>query len=437
MIDGMKLVTMSALSVGICSVAALGGGSLTPLEPMAEFGSYAGQALDVDGNLAAVGHKVDGTYALRFYEHSQAGWLLSETASIGSRRAVSLAFGEGFIGAALGGSGIAGVVLEPGEDGWAVAAELINPDASRFNGFSLAAAGDDAIFIACNDSTQQYRDAVLVYERVKGTWQHVQTIAPSSAVCTLFGEDIDAAGDLLVIGATRVLSCSGGSQRGAHVYLRGETDWQHATTLQSGDTNGKWVACDRDNVVSWCSITGPNSTFDYLQAWHRSGESFQSYGSLSSGSWGYDIYFPEGMQIADGVLSFGTCSGFWGCQTNSTTNRTVYTAQRDGNYWRMGNAVTVPSGYASSGFGRTTQMGGGSLLIGAPAYGGSRGVVFAMPLGDALPCPADLNGDGNVDVNDLIDIIDQWGSSGRADLNGDSVVNAEDLLRVLAMWGEC
>ena len=428
---------LSVLTAGLVTSASLAGGNITPLDPVAEAGSYAGQALDVLGNFAAVGHKIDGAYAVRFYEHSPAGWLSTQTAAIGSRRAVSLAFGVDFLGVALSGGGSAGVVLEPSEAGWEVSSELINPDPSRFSSFSLAAASDEAIFIACNDSTQQYRDAVLVYERGAGGWAHLQTIAPWSAVCTLFAQDIDAAGDMLVIGATGVLGCSGGVERGVHVYLRGEQSWSHATTLQSGDTNGKWAACDGEYVVSWCSITGPNSTFDYLELWRRNGSSFTSGGSLSSGDWGYDIYFAEGMQIADGLLSFGTCAGYWGCQTNTTTNRTVYTAQRDGNYWRMGNAVTIPSGYGSSGFGRNTKMGGGSLLIGAPAYASSRGVVFQTPLAETLQCPADMDGDGSVDVDDIGIIISEWGGSGRADLNGDSIVDVNDLIRLLGLWGEC
>jgi hypothetical protein len=430
----MVAIVSQFLSIAL----SLGSGELTPLEPiLAESGSYSGQALDVQENLAAVGHKIDGTYAIRFYEHSTKGWNQTEVVEIGSRRGVSLAFGEGFLGVALSGSGSAGVVLEPSSSGWYVASELPNPDKSRFNSFSLAAANDQAIFIACNDSTQQYRDAVLVYERSGVGWQHLQTIAPSSAVCTLFGEDIDAAGDMLVIGATRVLGCSGGSAYGAHVYVRGQDNWEHVTTLQDGDTNGKWVACNSETVVSWCSITGPNSTFDYLEIWNRNGSSFTSNGSISSGSWGYDIYFPEGMQIVDGILSFGTCDSFWGCQTNTTTNRTVYTAQRLGNYWWLGTPVTIPSGYGSAGFGRNTKMGGGSLLIGAPAYSGSRGVVFQTPLAQTLPCAADFDGDGIVNVNDILQMISQWGGTGRTDINGDSIVNVSDILSLIDAWGNC
>ena len=52
-------------------------------------------------------------------------------------------------------------------------------------------------------------------------------------------------------------------------------------------------------------------------------------------------------------------------------------------------------------------------------------------------CP-DINGDGYVDVSDLLTIIDQWGSSNSpADVNEDGIVNVSDLLIVIDNWGEC
>ena len=123
-------------------------GEVTQLEPVAETGSYAGQALDVLGNTAAVGHKIDGSYAIRFYEHTPQDWIPTDVVEIGTRRGVSIAFGEDFLGVALTGSGIAGVVLEPSKTGWTITSELQNPDTSRFNSFGLAAASDQAIFIS-------------------------------------------------------------------------------------------------------------------------------------------------------------------------------------------------------------------------------------------------------------------------------------------------
>jgi hypothetical protein len=115
----------------------------------------------------------------------------------------------------------------------------------------------------------------------------------------------------------------------------------------------------------------------------------------------------------------------------------VYTAQRLGNYWWLGTPITIPTGYSSSGFGRNTKIGGGSLLIGAPAYSSSRGVVFQTALAQTLPCPADFNGDGNVDVTDILRVISNWGGVGREDINGDSLVNVTDLLALIDAWGDC
>ena len=62
--------------------------------------------------------------------------------------------------------------------------------------------------------------------------------------------------------------------------------------------------------------------------------------------------------------------------------------------------------------------------------------------GDGVPdecqCHADANGDGVVDVNDLLAIISWWGSGNPAyDLNFDGIVDVSDLLIVIAAWGAC
>jgi choice-of-anchor B domain-containing protein len=52
--------------------------------------------------------------------------------------------------------------------------------------------------------------------------------------------------------------------------------------------------------------------------------------------------------------------------------------------------------------------------------------------------PADLNGDGSVDVEDLLQLLAAWGTCDPAcdeDLNDDGAVNVTDLLELLADWG--
>ena len=57
---------------------------------------------------------------------------------------------------------------------------------------------------------------------------------------------------------------------------------------------------------------------------------------------------------------------------------------------------------------------------------------------DTVNCPADINGDNNVNVSDLLVVIDQWGQSDSpADITGDGIVDVSDLLEVVGNWGAC
>lgn len=65
-------------------------------------------------------------------------------------------------------------------------------------------------------------------------------------------------------------------------------------------------------------------------------------------------------------------------------------------------------------------------------------MVSAVDCDDVNPCPADVNGDGVVNINDLLGAIADWGlSDSPADLNGDGTVNIADLLAMIGAWGAC
>jgi hypothetical protein len=56
---------------------------------------------------------------------------------------------------------------------------------------------------------------------------------------------------------------------------------------------------------------------------------------------------------------------------------------------------------------------------------------------DECGCP-DINGDGIVNVSELLAIIDQWGlTNSPADVNQDGIVDVSDLLEVVGNWGPC
>jgi hypothetical protein len=53
-------------------------------------------------------------------------------------------------------------------------------------------------------------------------------------------------------------------------------------------------------------------------------------------------------------------------------------------------------------------------------------------------CPEDINGSGNIDVDDLLLLLAGWGTSDPdADINDSGLVDVDDLLLLLAAWGPC
>ena len=63
---------------------------------------------------------------------------------------------------------------------------------------------------------------------------------------------------------------------------------------------------------------------------------------------------------------------------------------------------------------------------------------YQMPVRGA--CPADVNDDGTVDVQDLAAVVLAWGPC-RApcpyDITADETVDVQDLVEVMLSWGEC
>lgn len=64
--------------------------------------------------------------------------------------------------------------------------------------------------------------------------------------------------------------------------------------------------------------------------------------------------------------------------------------------------------------------------------------VFLNTTEVVVNCPADVNGDGSVSVNDLLELIAGWGSPDASlDLDGSGIVDVGDLLVIIAAWGPC
>ncbi|MHC4126855.1 MAG: hypothetical protein ACYSWT_00620 [Planctomycetota bacterium] len=69
------------------------------------------------------------------------------------------------------------------------------------------------------------------------------------------------------------------------------------------------------------------------------------------------------------------------------------------------------------------------------------GVALMLAAEALAACPGDTNGDALVNVNDVLNVLANWGlgpfDPPGADTNSDGIVNVTDFLLVLAGWGPC
>jgi hypothetical protein len=79
------------------------------------------------------------------------------------------------------------------------------------------------------------------------------------------------------------------------------------------------------------------------------------------------------------------------------------------------------------------------LALGAIDVTGDIESTAVVTAGGSGSCPADLDGDSLVGVNDFLLLLAAWGSDpgGPPDLDGDGVVGVSDFLALLAAWGPC
>jgi hypothetical protein len=78
------------------------------------------------------------------------------------------------------------------------------------------------------------------------------------------------------------------------------------------------------------------------------------------------------------------------------------------------------------------------LNDGSVVEAGVDGVEILKLFCDTGDCP-DVNGDGEVDILDFLDMLAAWGPNPGhpADIDGNDVVNIEDFLILIGNWGPC
>jgi len=135
----------------------------------------------------------------------------------------------------------------------------------------------------------------------------------------------------------------------------------------------------------------------------------------------YPLYGVGAMYLYSGHTTITNCSvknnyggGIGGVGILADATATIAGTTVCGNVGYKGNTTQISGDY--------TDLGGNTIA--------------EVCLAD---CPADINGDGTVNVSDLLSLIAAWGpcDSCIEDIDGSGEVNVSDLLTVIGAWGPC
>jgi hypothetical protein len=102
------------------------------------------------------------------------------------------------------------------------------------------------------------------------------------------------------------------------------------------------------------------------------------------------------------------------------------------NTWLTNKGVVIPAGVVLAL--PLDISSDGNTLVGVARNGAS---TFGFAVILDTPCPADLDGDGDVNAADLSVMLGAWGGRGPSDLDGNGTVDAADLAALLGAWGPC
>jgi hypothetical protein len=298
------------------------------------------------------------------------------------------------------------------ESGWVEETQL-QEDCLEYSRFSLDAEGD-TIAVGCYDH-------LFVYEYTDGDWVGTSISVPPEY--PTLQEGLTIHGDTIITGG-RDWGDDGATEPFQHIFQRESLGWTH---------NGVIVP------------TIPTEFMGYL------GRVFD---------------------LADNLFVVGTNTEDIG----SPTLRTVLAFRRISGNWLQVAHLDMPEKYQNpnepypgNGYGLRIACNGERVVVGTcgnSAINKINAPVFVFDLsldcnenslidsceilngelvdtdGDGVPdqceCESDINGDGYVNVTDLLTIIDQWGQTdSSADVNDDGIVDVSDLLIVIGSWGPC
>ena len=300
---------------------------------------------------------------------------------------------------AAGGAGAA-YVFRNLKGVWVEEQKIIAADAEAFDfaGWAVAVRGD-TVFIASRVDNDQgvSTGSVWVYRFQGGSWHEVQKLYASDAVFgELFGHAITLGDGVAVISA-----------------------------IHDDD------ACPKDELCN--SGSAYVFRFDGVQ-WVEEAKLVASDGEA-------DDEFGNALAIEGDIVVVGTRFADDACPADPGCNSGVaYVFHHDTGVWTQAGKLRASDTAQLDFFGADVAVNAGEALVSCHLDDDAGTASGSVYLFDAVnvgcPCPADLDGDGMVGINDFLDLLAAWGTPG-GDIDGDGVTGINDFLDLLAAWGAC
>jgi len=285
------------------------------------------------------------------------------------------------------------------DDTWTVEATLVDPNGEDSDGFGFAVAvRNDIILVggAGNDGPANGSGAVFSFEKINGQWVLTEEFqAPDAQFQQWFGFSIALSndGEYAAVGAPQDL----GQQGSAYIFQRSGHQWQFIQKLVASNPVGPFPQFGAGVVFG-----------DDLELLSAAPFDFEAGSAVH-------VYHFDGEQWNESAKILG-----------------VKSARVSGDEALMGNS-SAHTAYLYRGIqnvdcNNNGEPDGCDIAQGVSDDNNSNGVP------DECENGADFNGDDHVNIDDLLFLLDAWGTPD-ADLNGDAVTDVSDLLVLLSAWG--
>jgi hypothetical protein len=363
----------------------------------------------------------------------------------------------------------------PGSEVWTQQAALQCPQFGSFQyfGVSVALQGDTAVVGSLLATGLNVGGQVFFFTRSGPPggeiWTSQQKFPSDGVPDDQFGVSVamSPSEDTAVVGAYLEDNAGGVDAGSAYIFVKSGNSWIEYAKLTASDG----AADDRFGVkvaIGGAGGAGDTIVVGSYQDDDAGINSGSAYVFVRTGSPGSYVWTQQakltasdaaagdgfGVSLALGGAGNTAVIGAYGDDNAGGSDAgSAYVFTRAGTVWTQQYKLTAPDGSATDWFGAAVGLDGGgdTPIIGArqddTAGGinaGSAYVFECLEFGPIVPpCLADIapqpNGDGFVNVADLLMVINNWGPcpSCPADINGDGVTNVADLLAIINNWGLC